>query len=128
MAALSILVVACVGSLLGCENGGGGSTQVAPDSVRAGEPATIDLELSVWGGAGKIDGRYSDVAARYRLVGDSNYTTAAATHAPKDSTHETYRFVVPPYPAGGKEIEYYIDLKLDGHPSRIPGIKKIRIV
>ena len=37
--------------------GGGGSTQIAPDTVKAGEPAVVKLIVSVWGAGGPIEGR-----------------------------------------------------------------------
>ena len=47
--------------LSGCPSpsapGGGGCTQSAPDSVKAGEPAMITIEFSVWGAPGGIQGR-----------------------------------------------------------------------
>jgi len=109
--------------------GGGGSAQTAPDSVKAGEPAVIRLELSVWGAGGDIKGRYTDLAASYRLVGESDLKRLSPRFISRDAKHEVYEFTIPGYPkpTTGK-IEYYIELKLDGYPSRIEGIKKIKVI
>jgi hypothetical protein len=112
----------------GCA-GGGGITQVAPDTVKAGDPATITLEVAVWGSGGNIKGRYTDVVTYYRRAGEPEYRTATPTVVSQDAKHQNYQVVVPAYPIGTSgEVEYYIELKLDGQPSRIAGLKKIKIV
>lgn len=108
--------------------GGGGSTQVAPDAVGAGEPIVIGLELSVWGAGGEIEGRYSDILLFYRMAGEREYRTARPELVSRGATRESYQVVIPAVPAGSRgEIEYYIELKLDGQPSRLEGTKKIRV-
>ncbi len=111
-----------------CSPGGGGSTQLAPDRITAGNPAVIKLELSVWGSGGNIKGRYTGIKTFYRLVGTQGYSAVDAKRTSQDATHEAYEFVIPPYSVGTSgEIEYYFELKLDGQPSRIDGIRRIRI-
>jgi hypothetical protein len=108
--------------------GGGGGTQTAPDSVKPGEPAVIKLELSVWGSGGDIKGRYRDIAVSYRLVGERGYKMLSPRLVSQDKKHEVYQFTIPAYPEGTKgEIEYFFDVTLDGHHSRIEGIKKIKV-
>ena len=114
----------------GCEApaGGGGSTQTAPDSVEAGEPAVIELELSVWGSREGIQGRYTGVEAYYRLVGESKYGSVKPRLVLQEKDREFYKITIPAYPEGTQgEVEYFITLNLDGHPSRINGMKKVKI-
>lgn len=118
--------------------GGGGSTQTAPDSVLAGQPALIDLELSVSGDGGPIKGRYSGVVLNYRLAGETDYKRLTADPIPIifsgeqasfNNKYEAYTFNVPPYPKGTSgEIEFNFEFKLDGHFSRVEGVKKIKII
>lgn len=103
--------------------GGGGSNQQAPDSVKHNEPAKIKLELSA---QGSVKGRYTDVVCYYRVVGNNDYQQVRTEPVAKDKTHETYEFIIPPVGRTG-EIEYYFELKLDGHASRVNGIKKIKV-
>jgi hypothetical protein len=129
--ALAVSVL-CALSLSSCmlAPGGGGSIQSSPESVKAGEPAVLRLELSVWGSGKDISGRYADVAVFYRLVGAAQYEgPLKAQPVPHDAKHESYEFTIPGYPTGTTgEIEFYFALKLDGQPSRIEGLKKIRIL
>lgn len=114
--------------------GGGGSDQIVPDSVKAGEPAAIVLVLSVWGSGGPIKGRYKDLLMNYRLTGEEHYKSvqpepAAVPYKEFDKDKfEAYRFTIPAYPAGTKgEIEFNFDVKFDGHKNNIVGVKKIRV-
>jgi len=108
--------------------GGGGSDQVVPDIIKAGEPAVIKLDLSVWGSGGAIKGRYTDISLHYRLVGEDSYKTLLPKLISQGEKREVYEFTLPAYPKGTDgEIEYYFELKLDGHPSRVDGMKKIKI-
>jgi hypothetical protein len=112
---------------LACQvGGGGGSVQRAPDTVKAGETAGVRLELSVWGAGRSVKGRYTDVQLLYRRAGTETYSTAASRVVQATDAQETYEFDLVA-PAAPGEIEYYITLKLDGHPSRVEGLKKIRI-
>src|SRR3989344_3936881 len=107
--------------------GGGATVQTAPDSIKAGEAATIKFEVSVPGSKQNINGRYTDIVMHYNLTEfDSNFTQPKLISQTKDK--EVYEFTIPPYPAGTQgEISYYIELKLDGHANRIEGYKKIKI-
>ena len=125
-------LVSCVWALLasGCpgQAGGGGCTQDAPDSVRAGEPAVIELECAVWGSHSGVKGRFSNVVVSYRLVGEGEYRPLSPRVVSQEKNREVYEAVIPAYPKGTRgEIEYYIDLKLDNQTTRINGYKKIRI-
>jgi hypothetical protein len=102
---------------------------VAPDSVKAGEPAVVRVELAVWGAGGPVRGRYTGILAHYRLVGERAYALLRPARAGGgDDHHENYEFVIPPYPPGTRgEIEYYLEMKLDGHPGRIEGIHRITV-
>src|SRR5205823_11487079 len=93
--------------------GGGGSTQVATDSVIAGIPCTVRLELSVWGAGGDIKGRYTDIALFYRLAGDSDYKMVSPQPVSHSEKQEVYNVTIPPFSdETHKEIEYYIEFKL----------------
>jgi len=131
------ILAGCLALLLssGCDiAGGGGSDQIVPDSVKAGEPAVIVIVLSVWGSGGSIKGRYRDLVLSYRLTGESEFKTIQPESIPvpykefdKDK-FEAYRFTLPPYPKGMKgEIEFYFEVKFDGQKNHIKGIKKISI-
>jgi hypothetical protein len=118
--------------LYGCGRavaGGGGSTQTVPDSVLAGEPATVELHLSVIGNNAHIEGQYSNVALFHRLVGASDFQRVdPSRHVAVDDRHETYVFTIPPAPAGSTgSIELYFTATLSGQTTRIPGMKQIRI-
>jgi hypothetical protein len=133
--AISILAIAAfgglclLGALLAFTPGGGGSTQVAPDAIKVETPATIQLELSVWGKGGPIKGRYTEISLHYRLVGENTYTTVKPKLVFQGREREIYEFTIPPYPRGASgEIEYYFDLKLDGHYSRVVGMKRIPLI
>lgn len=118
--------------------GGGGISETAPDNVKAGEPAFVTLELSVWGGGGPVSGRYTNVVFYYRKVGETNYKSLTSNPIPKVFTgdqekfngkYESYTFTIPPYPKGTTgEIEYYYDMKLDGQLNHTVGFKKIKII
>jgi hypothetical protein len=108
--------------------GGGGSTQTVSDTVKAGHSIFLGLELSVWGSGGSIKGRYTDIVASYRRLGESDYKTVAPKLVSEAEKTVVYQFVIPTLPTeAGGEIEYYIDTKFDGHLNHIPGIKKIRV-
>jgi hypothetical protein len=106
--------------------GGGGSTQIAPEKMGTNERAVIKLELAVWGAGGPIKGRYTDVVCYYHLVGENGYQALRADPIAKDERHEVYEFTIPPVGTTG-EIEYYFEMKLDGHLSRVNGINRIRV-
>jgi len=116
--------------------GGGGSDQYPPETVKAGEPAVIKLVLSVWGGGGAIQGRFTDISLHYRLVGESDYKIISPEQialpdnykdvVSKNNQWIGYEFTIPPYSKGTTgQIEYYIDMTLDGYQSRHEGVKKI---
>lgn len=106
--------------------GGGGVTQVAPETVRVGEPATIRLDLSVWGAAGKADGRYTNIKVWHRRESQGAFQPVAATPVSGTDKVAIFEARIPGQPAG--EIEYYIELELDGHLNRIAGLRKIRVI
>ena len=118
--------------------GGGGSSQTIPNSVAAGQPAVVDLELSVSGGGGPVKGRYSDVVLNYRLAGETDYKSLTTNPIPIvfsgeqptfNNKYEAYTFIIPPYAKGTDgEIELNFEFKLDGHFSRIEGAKKIKVI
>lgn len=119
--------------------GGGGSEQFPPATATAGMPTRIGFIVNVWGDEGSIHGRFTDMVLHYQLVGENTYhsVTPVAAALPEKyrqiaSTNNqwlAYEFVIPPYPDGTLgEITYYITLKLDGHASKQPGIKIIKLV
>jgi hypothetical protein len=126
-----LLLVAVIAlSATGCMiPGGGGVNQTIPDSVRAGEAATVRLDMFVTD-VKFIWGRYRDLALRYRLVGDSAFqsiTPSRRIHV--DRGREAYEFTIPPYPARTcGSIELSVSMKFDGHPSQFDGYRKIRVI
>lgn len=110
--------------------GGGGITQIVPDTVKSGDPAVVDLKLTVWGGGGPIKGRYTDIFLNYQITGQDVLGQLKPKLISQDEKSETYEFIIPGFPKGtkGGEIQYSIEAKLDGQPSRIEGIKKIQII
>lgn len=109
--------------------GGGGSTQTAPDTVKIGELATVNLDLNVWGSGGSIKGRYTNIFLYYQITGQDFVKQIEPKLISQNNSHESYEFSIPTYPQyKNGEIIYSIELKLDGQPSRIEGIKKIQII
>ncbi len=117
---------------------GGGSEQLAPDTVQAGDPAVVTFIVTATGGGGNIKGRFTDMSLHYRLVGETEYGAVQPQSIPlpdnfktvqsKTFQSEAYQFSIPPYSQGTSgEIEYYIELIFDGYQSRQEGIKKIMV-
>lgn len=70
--------------------------------------------------------RHTDISLHYRLVGEDGYKALAPKLISQDEKREVYEFKLPAYPQGTMgEVEYYFELKLDGHPNRVDGMKKI---
>lgn len=124
---------------IGSGIGGGGSEQIAPDTVQAGEPADVTLIVTATGGGGKIQGRFTNLSLHYRLVGENTYKSIQPqssalpdnfkTVQSKTFQSEAYKFIIPPYPKGTTgEIEYYTEMTFDGYQSRQDGVKKIKII
>lgn len=120
------------------EIGGGGSNQYPPDLAKAGKPTEIGLILSVWGQGGAIQDRYENIVLHYRLSDETDYKTVDARPAPlpenyknadiRNNRYEAYKFTIPAYPLGTKgEIEYYIEMTLDGYKNKTDGLKRIPI-
>jgi len=114
--------------------GGSGSVHNPPPFISYGAPTELKLELSVWGaGHGKIIKRYKNVKCHYRL--DQNGKFEAVELIP-DATQEqqeaekkrlTFKCVLPPFhPGQGREVEYYFDMRFDGHYNRRPS-EKVRL-
>ena len=128
---------ACVNACWAGLAGGGGSNHTAPDTVRAGEPATLQLDLFVTGNGARVAGQYTQIALYYRLLPRAPGAPADLTfrRAPEprrvsvDERHETYTFTIPPYPAGTRgTIDYYFTALIKGGtPDPIPGMKPIRV-
>jgi len=123
---------------IGGNIGGGGMQQYAPDTVQAGEPADITIIATATGGGGDIQGRFTDLTLHYRLVGENVYKSIQSqsialpdnfkTVQSKTFQSEAYKFTIPAYSKGTTgEIEYYVEMTFDGYPSKIDGIKKIKL-
>jgi hypothetical protein len=126
---LIALALTSLGAACQVSPGGGGSEQVAPDVVKAGGPAVVQLTLSVWGAGGAIRGRYTDISLHYRLVGEGDSKILRPKLISQEEKREVYEFTIPAYPEETiGEIEYYLELNLDGHHSRINGMKRIKVV
>jgi hypothetical protein len=118
--------------------GGGGSDQIAPASVSAGQPAIVKIDLDVWGGGGPVAGRYTDLNFYYRLVGQPTYNVLQSSAVPIVYTgaqakfngdYEEYTFTIPPYPTNTSgSIEFYYDVKLDGVQNHALGLKTIQVI
>lgn len=108
--------------------GGGGSEQIVPQVILAGQPATFQLVVSavdvpwVWG-------RYRNLNLFYRLVSDSSYRqTHPSRQYAVDRAREGFEFVVPPYPTGTRDsLEFYFTFRFDGHPNTARGYKRIPV-
>lgn len=131
-------VVFSVTALLSCSFGGsgGGANHHVPDSVRSGDPIVITIDLMGWGTRGSVTKRFTDISLYYRLVGESQFKQGplSSVSEPKPLANLTNgqlvacEFRIPPYPAGTKgQLEYYVDLKLDGHLNHQNGIKTIAV-
>lgn len=114
--------------------GGGGSTHIPPRSIIAGLPTTLSVELSVWGaGSGPISSRYKDVMCYYKYTGSDKFF--AVQMQPSTTLFQrltelkrlVYECTLPVFSLDqGDVIEYYFDMKFDGHYNRKP-INKIPI-
>ena len=100
---------------------------MAPDFISAKQGGIIRLELAVWGSGGDIAGRYTDVRLSYRLVGERDYKTAGIRVISSDSRRRVLEARIAPLDGAQGEIEYFVELKLDGHYSRFDGSKRIQI-
>lgn len=124
VAVIALLISGCI------TPGGGAAEQVVPDVITAGQPATLQLKLSIFEANARVKGRFKDVALRYRLVGDSTFRVAQ-TPQPRQIARnvETYDFILPPFPPGTRgKMEFFFTAHLDGHPSpAIEGIKQVRV-
>jgi len=103
---------------------------VAPASAAVGEAVKIRLDVWVWGAGGPVKGRYTELVLFYRLVGDEAFAAVMPQKISEDATREVFDFTIPSIPAskaGAGEIEYYIELKLDGQKSRIAGVHRITV-
>lgn len=108
--------------------GGGGSDQIVPNSIHAGEPATFQLVMSAadikW-----VRGRFKDLKLFYRLAGDPSYRQVEPSRRfDVEQSREGYDFVIPPYPVGTRgRLEFYFTFRFDGHPNTAPGYKTVRV-
>jgi hypothetical protein len=113
-----ILVVSAL-FLSSCDRspGGGGSANVPPDSIAYGQPMPLRLELSVWGaGSGKVSERYSDIRCHYKTEKASEFTPLQGRFESEATDRMFVVFELPPFSAAdGAHVEYYFDMKLDGH-------------
>ncbi len=101
----------------------------APDTVVAGEPVGIQIEVSKPGSRRDIEGRYTNVILHYRLVGEPAYKSVPAVLKSQNQEQQVYEFIIPPYPVGTSgEIEYYIERTLDGEPGSVKPEKRITLI
>lgn len=108
------------------EPGGGGASQpdpiVDPDGM-----IRVRLVLTVWGSGGEIKGRYSNVIMRYYIATkpDQLYTLPGMLIS-SDKSSEQYEFsiLLGEHHAQGS-IEYYFEVTLDGHKTKIPSKHEI---
>lgn len=100
----------------GCA-GGGGSVHVPPNSIAYDKTTSLKLELSVWGaGAGTITERYTDVRCYYKAENATGFTEVEGKVESEAKDRMTMVFELPKFTAAdGAYVEYYFDMKLDGH-------------
>ena len=121
-AALSLALSSCI------LPGGGGSEQIVPDVVHAGQPATFRLVLSAvdinW-----VTGRFRDLKLFYRLAGDSSCAQVQPSRRfAVDHGREGYDFTIPPFPSGTRgTLEFYFTFRFDGHPNTAQGYRTVRV-
>ena len=120
--ALSLLLLA------GCDGiaGGGGSVNVPPDAIAYGHTTSLRLELSVWGaGSGKITNRYTEVRCHYKPEKATTFTSIEGRIETESKDRMFMIFDLPPYSAAdGAYVEYYFDMKLDGHHNK-RGVERV---
>lgn len=128
LAAIYILALICFCNA--CFFCGASNKQTVPDSIKSGEPASIELEFRTHGDCSPAAAIVNDVACYYRLAGEEAYKVIPLTPTiiQDQGNHMSYRFNIPAYLSGVKgEIEYYIEMKERDMKKRIEGIKKIKI-
>lgn len=109
------------------EPGGGGSDQPSP-VIEPDGSVRLGLRLTVWGGGGPIHGRYTDVIMFYNSTGSNQIHKVSGHIISSNESMQWYEFrisralhdVVGP-------IEYYFEVTLDGHRTRIPGKQIISV-
>lgn len=105
---LCLLVTGCAG--------GGGSNHTPPQSIHAGQPTTLTMELTSWGaGFGKLSKRYTEIQCHYRMAGAAPYDVVPMTPTAETKERLTVQGVIPALTAKpGDKLEYYFDMKFDG--------------
>ena len=102
------------------EPGAGGANELPPvvevDRVR------LQLRLTVWGGGGPIQGRYSRVTLFFRQLRVGPFQQVHGQLVWRDKTTELYEFVLlRSASAVVQPIEYYFEVTLDDQTTTIPG-------
>ena len=101
----------------GCQvAGGGGSCHRPPDSIRAGEPTSLQLEMHAYNVAKMpITKRFTEVTLHYRLSNDKTYSSISMKLIGNSSKSVTYEACLPPIaPSEHEYVEYYFDFYFDG--------------
>lgn len=123
---VSVVGSACL-ALPHFEPGGGGSVQPSP-VIEPDGSVRLALRLTVWGGGGSIHGRYTDVVMFYKSTGSNQIHTVSGRIISSNESMQWYEFrisrtlhdVVGP-------IEYYFEVTLDGHRTRVPGKQAVSL-
>jgi hypothetical protein len=102
--------------LAGCNfvaGGGGGSVHSPPEVIDYDRVTPLRLELSVNEGSAK---RYTDVRCHYKTEKARSFTALQGRVEGEASNRMFIVFDLPPLSAAdGTYVEYYFDMKLDGH-------------
>lgn len=110
--------------LFGCDGiaGGGGSTHAPPEAIAYDQPTPLELELSVWGaGSGEITKRYTEVRCHYKPENAASFSMVMGSVESEADDRMVVAFELPAFtPEDGDYVEYYFDMKLDGHYNKRP--------
>lgn len=97
---------------------------VPPEAIAYGQPTTLRLELSVWGsksGSGRMSERYTDVRCHYKAEEATVFTNLEGRVESEAKDRMFVVFELPAFSAAdGAYVEYYFDMKLDGHNNKRP--------
>jgi hypothetical protein len=124
---LSLVVVAGMSitfvpwaTVMGFKPGGGGAEQEALYHDSFGR-LVVPLRLRVWGGGGPIQGRYTGVALRVSVAGESKVRSIFGKVATAGDDWELYEFLVDQSISTSNVSSYSFELTLDRQATTIAG-------
>ena len=105
------IAIAVVALITGCmEIGGGGSVHIPPASVTAGQPVTLELELTAVGGA---NGRFANVRCIYWTDGGTGARSLLMDEVGPTELGTKFSVKLPPSEKAGW-VRYYFRFDFDG--------------